>query len=145
MTAKEMRLAAYFLDWFCGERDNAGCNNMPREALEAAQFDLQEDQDFARQCLDAVSGDWSNEVMEKARFMSLQDTWAIQVLALKLRTEADFKQHSVSGKLSAGPDTYRKALEAIANDPIIGNETLDATANWYRSIAKRALAGEKEK
>src|SRR6266550_2721765 len=74
VTPKEMRLAAYFLDWFCEERGNAGCNDMPAEAAKAAQFTKSEDQDFARQCMDSVSGNWGDEEMEKASLLRLQDT-----------------------------------------------------------------------
>lgn len=90
MTPKEMRLAAYFLDWFGEERSNAGCNDMPAEAFEAANFNSVEDHEFARQCLEGVHG-ITEEELRDAQFMRLQDREAMHLLAVKLRTEADFK------------------------------------------------------
>lgn len=92
MTPKEMRLAAYFLDWFGEERSNAGCNDMPKEAQEAAAFDMVEDQKFAQECLESRYDQFTKEELRDARFMRLQDLEAMHLLAVKLRVEADFKQ-----------------------------------------------------
>ena len=86
MTAKEMRLAAYFLDWFCNERGNAGCNDMPKEALEASGFNSIEARKFSEECAEYVDRE-----PYTLGFMGVQDDTAIALLALKLRTEADFK------------------------------------------------------
>jgi hypothetical protein len=91
VTAKEMRLAAYFLDWFGEVRGNAGCNDMPQEALDAAGFTDAESRLFARECCDRCYG-MTIEEIDASTFERTSDMVAIHQLALKLRVEANQRE-----------------------------------------------------
>ena len=86
VTAKEMKLAAYFLDMAADEFSNHGCNDMPPEALSASEFNILEAQQFAEDCK-AWSGIVDPEY--KPKFMGTMDSEAMHTLASKLRFESD--------------------------------------------------------
>jgi hypothetical protein len=70
------------------------------------------------------------------------ETYSTKEVLLYLRNFAKHYAEAVAPPVSTAPQeqTFRKALESIAYDPIIGKEELDVAAHWYRGIAARALA-----
>jgi hypothetical protein len=90
MTAKEMKLAAYFLDMAADQFNNHGCNDMPAEALEASGFTIGEGRDFAEDCAMWGNAEDKEHVahMRERGLIGVQDWEAMHTLAFKLRSEA---------------------------------------------------------
>ena len=104
--------------------------------LQADAFETQ------RQQIEALKSDLKVETAAKeAAEKPERDNWILSI-NLELSNLRDWANREAKRAEAAEAERDRavRALESIANDPIIGMEVLDIAAIWYRSIAKAALS-----
>ena len=87
MTKKEKRLATYFLNKYADECGNHGCNDLPQEAIQAADFTPEEAETFAKEFVQYNTKGREQYDPNLDSFERMSDFSVIGLLAHKLETE----------------------------------------------------------